>query len=659
MSTVASVAPLFGLETPHPLQPTQNYFQLIGWAFIPGADTPSQVRVVVGDQVFSPVERIVREDVAATFPNERHAQNSGFKFICYLPFGFYTGRLEASVDGEHWQQVCTLAIPVSAHPILGAIEKPPADAVITEPVRIEGWCYHPEFKVQHIVLQFGNVEVPCEYGLSRPDVGERFPHDPAAARSGFITTENLPRGAGGLKIRATTECGRVYFITSQHRVKIEHGWIPKPPPPSPVRDLSTLAWARPTLSAAQAAELARGSRPAPGAKNILFALYGDFSANSALHVANFANELISFGYDCVVAVPSHKATVGALPQSRFMALEFNELEHLPVYFKDGGSPTIVHAWTSRENVRKFTRDVASRYGSSVFVHLEDNEQDILSTRLERPYAELAALTVDELDAIVPGELSHPKRAVEFLRSATGVTVIVERLKEHVPAGRPCEIVWPAADTRYFQSKPRDDRLRAALGIPTDAVVLFYHGNTHTSNAAEMRNLYRAVALLNERGVPTQLIRTGRDFPDFLPDGDAWIRPYLIHLGHVGRAKHLPALMALADYFVQPGLPDAFNDFRFPSKLPEFFAIGRPVILPATNLGSVLRDREDAWVLPQADAVAIADAVMALHADPALREKLSRGAIEFSRQHFSWSKSARQLATFYASLSTLVAPPAAS
>jgi glycosyltransferase involved in cell wall biosynthesis len=171
----------------------------------------------------------------------------------------------------------------------------------------------------------------------------------------------------------------------------------------------------------------------------------------------------------------------------------------------------------------------------------------------------------------------------------------------------------------------------------------------------MRSHYEAVALLNRRGRTTQLIRTGRDFPGFLTESDAWIRPHLISLGHVGRAKHLPALMAVADYFVQPGLPGAFNDYRFPSKLPEFFSLGRPVILPRTNLGSLVRHGEDAWVLPQADAATIADAIEQLHGNPALVDKLSRGAAAFAATHFSWSRSARQLLEFYCSLTPLARP----
>ncbi|MDB6170205.1 MAG: putative glycosyl transferase [Verrucomicrobia bacterium] len=649
MNAAVTSAPRFSLETLQPFQPTQNYFQLIGWAFVPGSPSPNEVRVVVGDRIFVPLERISRADVAAAYPAEPAASTSGFKFICYLPFGFYEGRLEISADGVTWIPVRALAIPVSSHPILGAIEKPPAGETITRPARIEGWCFHPEFKVREIVLQFGNVEVPCDYGLPRADVTARFPHDPAAARSGFITTENLPRGAGRIKIRATTECGRIYFIRSDHTVKIEEGWIPNPPPPSPVRDLSTLAWAQPTLD-----RQGTGARPPPGTKNILFALYGDFSANSALHVASLANELIAAGYDCVVAVPDHKETLGALPEARFMALHFNEIAHLPAYFKDGRGPCLVHAWTSRENVRRFATAVAADYGSAVFVHLEDNEQELLESRLGRPFAELAALPEKQLDALVPDVLSHPRHAARFLREAAGVTVIVERLKAHVPAGRPSAVIWPAADPRHFKPLPRDEAFRRALGLAPADIVLFYHGNVHASNAAEVRSLYEAVAQLNASGLVTHLIRTGRDFPDFLPEGDAWIRPHLIHLGHVARAKHLPALMALADYFVQPGVPDAFNDYRFPSKLPEFFAIGRPVILPRTNLGDLVRDGEHALVLAKADGPAIAAAVARLHGDPALAEKLSRGALAFAAEHFSWRRSARQLAEFYRSLTPLAA-----
>jgi hypothetical protein len=648
MSAVDTVAARYGLETPHPLTPAQNYVQLLGWAFLPGSAERNHVRLVVDSKPFAPIERIDREDVAGLFPNEPAARSSGFKFICYLPFGFYTGQLELSSDGDSWHHVCSLGIPVSSHPILGAVEKPAARTTITSPVRIEGWCFHPEFNVTQIVLRFGNIEIACEYGLPRPDVAARFSNDARAALSGFITVENLPRGAGKIKIRATTDCGRIYFIPAEQVAQIDSGAFANPPPPSPLRNLSTLSWTSPDL-------LPRPSTTEIGPRNILLVLYGDFFANSALHVASFADALNSLGYDAAIAVPTSKATCGALPHARFVALDFSEIDQLQNYFKDGRGPAIVHAWTTRENVRTFTENVSAKFGSKVFVHLEDNEQEILETHLGRSFTELAALSTDELDSLVPEILSHPHRALNFLQHATGVTVIVERLKEQVPKTIPLAVIWPASDARYFKALPRDNILRGALGIAETDVVLFYHGNTHTSNSTEVRGLYQAVALLNAQGLATHLIRTGRDCPGFPDESKSWIRPYLIHLGHVARAKHLPAIMSAADYFVQPGLPDSFNDYRFPSKLPEFFAIGRPVIIPASNLGNVVRHGEDAWVLPRADAAAIADAITTLHRDPELRERLSRGALEFSGRHFSWKRSTEKLVDFYRSLTDLPPP----
>ena len=49
-------------------------------------------------------------------------------------------------------------------------------------------------------------------------------------------------------------------------------------------------------------------------------------------------------------------------------------------------------------------------------------------------------------------------------------------------------------------------------------------------------------------------------------------------------SELPDYYALADVLIQPGRADDFNDFRIPSKLPEFFAMGLPVVLPPTNVG---------------------------------------------------------------------------
>jgi glycosyltransferase involved in cell wall biosynthesis len=84
----------------------------------------------------------------------------------------------------------------------------------------------------------------------------------------------------------------------------------------------------------------------------------------------------------------------------------------------------------------------------------------------------------------------------------------------------------------------------------------------------------------------------------------------------------------------------------PGKLPEFFATGRPVILPRTNVGRFVRHGEDAWVLDKVDALGIMGAVLEMRKNTALSERLAAGASAFAREHFDWKKNARALAAFY-------------
>jgi hypothetical protein len=396
------------------------------------------------------------------------------------------------------------------------------------------------------------------------------------------------------------------------------------------------------------------SRPTPTPRRILFVLYGDMTANSALHVAAFANELTRCGHECVVAVPRDAQTARYHPDAQFRCVDFAACGERGAVFANGAEPNLVHAWTTREVVRKFCQPLCANTGAGLFIHLEDPELQILESTLGRTVAELEALPPSELDALVSDDLTHPARSREFLRDAIGCTVILDRLQELVPPGRPTRVLWPAA-TPAFYERPIPWELRAALGWGRTHTVLFYHGNLHPTNRDEMAALYGAVVELNAGGTPTTLLRAGRDFctlPGALAERAA---PHVLALGRIDN-RHLAPLMALADFFVQPGEPDTFNNYRFPSKLPEFFATGRPVILPRTNIGTVTRHGTDAFVVDHADAAGIATAVRELRADPALSASLAAGAAAFAREHFSWARSAGLLAAFYESVLPPARPP---
>ena len=75
-------------------------------------------------------------------------------------------------------------------------------------------------------------------------------------------------------------------------------------------------------------------------------------------------------------------------------------------------------------------------------------------------------------------------------------------------------------------------------------------------------------------------------------------------------------------------------------------MGRPVLLPLTNVGRFVRHREEAWVLPTMDALGIVDALQTLRADGELAQRLSLGALAFCEEHFNWTKNTGTLEQFY-------------
>ncbi|MEY2564181.1 MAG: hypothetical protein QOH88_2374 [Verrucomicrobiota bacterium] len=376
--------------------------------------------------------------------------------------------------------------------------------------------------------------------------------------------------------------------------------------------------------------------------NILFVLYHDFTSNSAIHVHNFAGHLTALGHNVAVAVPENKETAENLGERSYAVAVFAECDGTwDALFADGKGPDVVHAWTPRENVRLFC-DKLMGFGSfTLIIHLEDNEELILEVNLGRSLQELEKMPSESL----PHNLSHPRNYRRFLAGADGVTLIMDRLEKFVPPEIPRLILWPGADRELFFPRQKDEAFLADLGVPPEDIVLCYTGNVHSANAREVRSLYLAAAVLTREGVPTTLVRAGKDYCPFLGPDETWAREVSVELGYV---KHvdIPRVLSLADFLIQPGTDDAFNEYRLPAKLPEFFAMGRPVLLPFTNVGRFVRHREEAWVLPAMDAFGMVDALKTLREDEELVQRLSAGALAFCEEHFNWSKNTGTLEQFY-------------
>ena len=391
--------------------------------------------------------------------------------------------------------------------------------------------------------------------------------------------------------------------------------------------------------------------------NLLFVNYGDFTTNSLNHIGGFANTLSAAGHACAVAVPGERETLRHVADPLFIPVTHAEAAARPALFPDGRPADLIHAWTPREGVRKcvlaYQRAVVAAGGTParLVIHLEDNEHFLLERYTGRTLARLRALPAGELAGLVDDRLPHPFRAESFLRLADAVTHIIAPLAEFAPPGTPTHLLFPGVDFGLYRADLADSAAvtaeRAALGLGPDERVVVFTGSNTFANEPEMRELYLAVALLNQRGVPTRLVRTGLNSPRFLAGLPEDVRRHVLDLGFVEK-RRLPVLLALADVLVQPGQPGPFNDYRLPSKLPEFLASGRPVVMPRANLASLLEDGRDALFLPPGGTPEdIADACQRLFREPELAASLGRHGAAFARWHFDLAGNTRQLAALYA------------
>ena len=383
--------------------------------------------------------------------------------------------------------------------------------------------------------------------------------------------------------------------------------------------------------------------------NILFILYHNFASNSAIHVHGFANAFAEKGHECLVAVPDDKESATKIfgDNIKYTPVEFDEINVNNNLFTNNQGPDIIHSWTPRENVRKLALQLKNRFpDSKLIVHLEDNEESILEKHTRLPIKILKLIPNFILDSVMPESVSHPVRYKEFLNTADGITVIMDTLLEFAPKNKKNSILWPIIDTEtFFFPREKDDKLKQQYGIKETELIIVYTGNVHLSNAKEVRELYMAVGLANIKGISVKLIRTGIDLCQFIKKNDNWVREYCIELGYIPR-ETIPAHLSLADVLIQPGESDEFNDFRLPSKIPEFLAMGKPVAIPSTNIGRFLKNNEEALIMKKGNREEIVSIIKKIHNDKNTVDKIARKGRSFAVKNFSKRVITQKLEEFY-------------
>jgi len=237
----------------------------------------------------------------------------------------------------------------------------------------------------------------------------------------------------------------------------------------------------------------------------------------------------------------------------------------------------------------------------------------------------------------------------FRTQADGTTVASAALRDRAirlgVAAEPLMILPGGSDTETIQILDKDTA-REKLGIPTDSMVIGYMGAITLKETRllieSIEEVRRQIPKLILFAVGTTVAGSALSFSDV---ADITTRPWIretdrIAFSEVGR--HLSA----CDLFVLPLIKNISNTARWPSKINDYLAVGRPVV--ATRVGDIQTyfQQHAIGLTTDDNALALSRGIISLVQQPALANYLGHHARQLAEEELNWTTLIGQLENFY-------------
>ena len=381
--------------------------------------------------------------------------------------------------------------------------------------------------------------------------------------------------------------------------------------------------------------------------NILFVLYGDLNSNTAIPITLFAKNLHAQGHQCAIAVPQIPDPTEAILHSFLPVFGFERiLEKNCAIFPQGERAHIVHACTPRIVVYEFICEYMNIIPTPIAIYLEDNEEWISQATLDATENTILSFADKEINERLPRHLSHPFDSLYFIGLCDLAILIQKKLALTIPSFIPQKIVPWGYDLEEFQHRLEgSDEVREKYDIPATDKVIVYPGGLNLFTASAIKDLCEAVILINQQGIHCILVRTGRGPLTEIDPNNDYPKRLIRDLGVIPRSD-IPSLLNIADVFVQPGRINPFEDLRLPSKIPEFLAMAKPLILPNCHIADMFRNGIDAIILKTGEPQEIAAKCLEIFADEELSASLGKRARLIALEHFDINKQTNLLIETY-------------
>jgi GT2 family glycosyltransferase len=203
---------------------TGEVVRIEGWVFAETGAPIERVRAVTPNETHLAVFPIPRPDVAAAFPDARHAEASGFAIqLMNPPRSRFKLQLESASPYDDWSAFFRTTVAASGETETN-LESPrppgsPPAAEVPHPgfylwfdepfdwtklprrFRLSGWCFcRDNTAIEAIRVRIGAREFPGSYGVFRADVAQMHQENAATFKSGFEIIAEAPRGRATLVV---------------------------------------------------------------------------------------------------------------------------------------------------------------------------------------------------------------------------------------------------------------------------------------------------------------------------------------------------------------------------------------------------------------------------------------------------------------------------
>lgn len=371
---------------------------------------------------------------------------------------------------------------------------------------------------------------------------------------------------------------------------------------------------------------------------LVFVSHCALSRNSGIHVASLARELARNGsHHVLVLVPENCGDDEVL-----LSCGVSVVTYLPDFpataVRDFGADVCI-AFTPRGHVVEAAALVAVLSECPYVCHFEDDEASIVEADTSMPMGLMKSLPRTLFGHTVSDWRTSPWFSGPFLRQASGFTGLVDGLRGRVPASKPWLTIPAGAEDRFF-APPRANSTPRRLDFDDGTAVVAYTGSVHSVNIRDFLDLVDAVGLLRLDGRDIVIVKSGHDSLDW-SSGQSSQFDYVYDMGFCSR-EDVHQLIAHADVLAQPGADCDFNRHRFPSKIPEYCAMGKPVVV-ARVFAEALNSPDDVFCLAESGSPrSLAESIERVLSSREFATALGAKARAYAEQTFVWARIAQRL-----------------